>query len=702
MLRAMSDIPKQASLLVADEDFIHPVSIENSNNQVEPESGSRKARSRTPSPPPPRFSFHKNESRTTWHRKAVHEQNYIQLVVEREGFPNGAVIADRVDPHLLFKVAPALQKRLEDHRIFVPSASCLNEETIESMVFGLVRCAKEGIPVPEPVENKPVSMIMIHCVLVFFEMRKESEDMKFKLWDSFQQVKLSPMDVLWIWDTFSGCVQSEKYTAPFAHEYIQAMAWQLLNLDAVGALDQDIRRLIELEKEPKYFTETMEARFKTYGLHKELPVRETTTEVPEVSQGIYTETASHAKKAAIGAQKNESNRAVLTGQTGQASTSDKPKTGNLTSSKPTPGLKVPALKLKSPLAPFGTPGPSITNAGPAASKFNFASASKSIMADPEAASQNAAHVEAKRSIMFNGSVRGEKPNETGLNAPKTAAAPIDFALGLGGVNALKPTAPTAASTRPCTSSGIGISAPSQRPFGGFGQSTSSAFTQPTIQPTTSSNTVGFAWGHCDTAESTASAPFQSTVDPSFQSTVDPRVPTRQPSQPVYGPFGGANSPNPGTQIPTLSTLKSGINLFSVAAATSAGVPQGQQHDAGNMFSTPASNAPFGGAFGKPGPNPSHNAGAFGAPSNNFAPNIPAPISSGFTFNNNTVGLSQQPNGSPFGNPFSAPANTTGAGNNMFTFQGSPGGDAGGARSGAAGGGMVRKIMKPTGAKRSRR
>jgi hypothetical protein len=703
MLRAMSDVPKLVPLSVAGGILVYPRSNENGDNTEEPEPRSRKARSRTSSPPPPRFSFNKDDSRTTWHRQATHEQNYIQLVVEREGFPNGAIIADRVDPRLLFKVAPALQKRLEGRRIFVPSVSCLDEETIESMVFSLLRCAKEGIPVPEPVEKKPVSMIMMHCVLVFFEMQKESQDTLAKLWDSFQQVKLSPMDVLWIWDTFSGRVQSEPYAAPFAHEYIQAMAWQLLNLDAIGLLDQDIRRLIELEKEPKYFTETMEARFKTHGLEKDPLVRNMTTEVPEVRQVIGTETPSYSTKAAIGVQKNESKPAVVAAQTGQASTSDKPKTSNLTSSKTIPGLRAPAFKptaLNSTLAPVGTPAPSITNAGPAATKFNFASASKPIMTNSEAASQNAAQAGAKRSVMFSGNAGEENQNKTGLNAPKTIAVPTGFGIRLGGTNAPMPTVPTTATNRPSTSSGIGISAPSQGPFSGFGQSPSSASTQATTQSDTTSNTVGFAWGRPGTAQPTASAPFQSTNSPGFF--------TPQPSQPVVGPFGGVNTPNVGIQTPPPNTLPSGFNLSGGATATSAGAPQHQQHNAGNMFSNSTSNAPF----GTPGPNSSNNVGAFRVPSNNFAPNTPAPTNSGFALNNNAEGFSQQPNGiggqfqqpngSPFGSPFSTPANITGTGNNMFAFQGTPGGDAGGARSGAAGGGMVRKILKPTGAKRSRR
>ncbi|KAF2443631.1 hypothetical protein P171DRAFT_445018 [Karstenula rhodostoma CBS 690.94] len=735
----MAEVPKLTLLSVASGDIAYPVTNEDGDNTEEQVPDSRKTRSRTPSPPVPLFTFSKSDSRTTWHRQATREQSYIQLVVEREGFPHGAVIADRLDPHLLFKVAPALQKRLEGRRIYVPRASCLDEETVESMVFGLLRCAGEGIPVPEPVDKKPVTMIRMHCVLVFFEMQKEAQDLEAKLWDSFQQVKLTPMDVLWIWDTFSGRIQSEPYTAPFAHQYVQMMAWQILNLDAVGMLNQDIRHLIELEKEPKYFTEAIGSRFKTHGLGKDPLVPETKTNVPVVTQTTKTETSRHTAKDTVGGQKNKSEPAVAK-HVVQASTNEKPKFDNSTLITSTPGTKAPAFKSAGltdvftppppPPTPFGAPDPSTTKALPAGPKFDFARVLKNIRADSEAASQTTAKAVVKQPGMFTGIAEEEKQKKMGSNAQNSAAVPNGFNHQFGGAKASRSLEPNTTTLPPFSSSGFGVGAPSQPHFGGFGQPPTSAPIQAPTQPTASTNTVGFAWGAPGATQPTTSAPSQPTVG------------LRASAGSTFNLFGGANTsntstPTPSTQVPATNTgfnifrtpqtsfqtsastqaplLDTGFNAFGGAAAASTGTPQGQFPNAGTAFSNSTSNVPFTGMFGAEGSNSSNNAGAFGAPTNNFVPFTPdtsAPVNTGFHTNTNFGGQAQpngfggqsqpQPsNGSPFGNPFGNSANNTGAGNNMFAFQGTSGGNAGATKSGATGGGMVRKIVKPTGAKRRR-
>ncbi|KAL1601568.1 hypothetical protein SLS60_006483 [Paraconiothyrium brasiliense] len=711
MPKAMSNVPKKATMSVAPEQSGCQIrdEAENTRNKQEPES--RKERSRTPSPPPPRFRFNKSTSRTTWYRHSEDEENYIQLVVEREGFPHGAIIADRIDPHLLFKVAPALQKRLEGRRIYIPPVVCLDEEVIESMVFGLIRCAKEGIPVPAPVEKKPVSMIMMHCVLIFFEMEKEAQDLQQQLWDLFQQVKLTPMDVLWIWDTFSGRVKSEPYTAPFAHEYVQMMAWQILNLDAMGVLDQDIRHFIELEKEPKYFTETMEARFKTHGLGKDLIVPEEPKEVPSApTMAVADKTKEEENPDDEGWTTVK--KPMKTKRADQSISNAKFKPNTATTSKSAPGVKAQAFKsagltdvFKSstpPPTPFGTPASSNPNVGPAASKFNFASASKPIVTESQAALQDTPKAGAKRTNVF-AATKGEKQNNTGLNTQKPAVMETGF--GFMGVNASKPTAPKAM-TMPSTSSGTGVSTSLQPPFGGFGQSAPGVATQATPQSAHTTNAVGFAWGNPGATQSSSSAP-----SPPWSNMGDPFAPrtTQQPPQQSAGHFGSPAIPNHGAQGPTPMT---GFNLFGGASTpnhgtqnTSLGAPS--SNTGSNSFGTPASNAPFAGAFGAPPATSSTNIGAFGAPSNNFAPsNGSAQVANnaGFNTNGNFGGQfpHQQPNSSPFGSPFGDPTNTAGAGGNVFDFQGAPGGDGGGARSGAMGGGMVRKIAKPTGARRPRR
>ncbi|KAJ4348055.1 uncharacterized protein N0V89_009427 [Didymosphaeria variabile] len=707
----MSDAPKETSRLVASGEFTYPITEVTQISRETQEPKSRKERSRTPSPPPPLFTYDKNTSRTTWHKQTADEQNYIQLVVEREGFPHGAIIADRIDPHLLFKVAPALQKRLEGRRIFIPPTACLDEEVIESMVFGLIRCAKEDIPMPEPVEKKPVTMIMIHCVLVFFEMEKEAQNIVQKLWDLFQQVKLTPMDVLWIWDTFSGRVQSEPYTAPFAHEYVQMMAWQILNLDAVSVLDQDIRHLIELEKEPKYFTETMEARFKTHGLGKDPIVPEALKEVPSPPKVAVAEKTKREINADDDGWSTVTKRSKLK-QGNQSITDAKSKSNTSTTTESLPGVKAPAFKsagvtdvFKSPTpppTPFGTPTASIPNVGPAASKFSFAGASKAIAADRQAAWRDTPKGSAKRVSFFVGNTKDEEQNNTGLNTRKPTIASTEFSFG--GANTSMPTVPNTM-TMPSTSSGIG-GTPDQPPFGGFGQPAPGATTQALAQSITTTNAVGFAWGSSGATQSTSSAFPQSS---NFRGDPFGARTAQQPPQQSVGHFGSGSVLTGGTQGPTPTA---GFNLFGGASTqnsgtqhTSPGAPYSNADF--NSFSAPASNAPLAGAFGAPPAASSNNVGGFGAPSNNFTPsNGTAQVSNntGFGMNSSLDGQSpyQQPNGSPFGSPFGNTANTAGAGGNVFDFQGASSGDGGGARSGAMGGGMVRKIAKPTGARRSRR
>ncbi|KAK7187066.1 hypothetical protein PSPO01_06764 [Paraphaeosphaeria sporulosa] len=737
----MGDVPNGSLPSAAGGDMAYPVSNGHGDNAKEDElfgPGSRKTRLCTPSPPP-LFTFGKADSRTTWYRQATSGQNYVQLVVEREGFPNGAVIADRLDPRLLFQVAPGLQKRLEGRRIFVPPASCLDEETIESMLFGLLRCAKQGIPVPGPVEKKPVGTIAMHCVLVFFEMEKEARDLETKLWDMLQQVKLTPMDVLWIWDTFSGRVQSEPYTAPFAHEYVQMMAWQILNLDAVGMLDDDIRHLIGLEKEPKYFTQTIEARFKTHGLGKDALVPESNTKVPVLPQTTKTETWGRTANDIVDGQKDNSGPAVAK-QAGKPSIKDETKSSDL--AKPTAGIKAPEFKsvgltdvFKSPslrLTPFETPDHSTTKTVPAPPKFNFSRASTNILADSGAAPRSTAQASSKRSGMFPGNAKDERQNNMGLNALKNDVTPAGFRFKLDGSNASNSIAPNVTATPSSSSSGFRVTAPPQSQFGGLGQPPVSTPTQATAPSSTSVTAVTLGFGSSSATRPATGAPslpsfmLGASGGPTFNpfgsahapDTSTLTLPTQSPAPKKFNSF---HTPNTGFQsaVPSQASPKSG---FGGGAAASSGDSQNPFPNARNTFNTPTSNASFKGAFGTSASNPVSNAGSFGATFNSFAqpaPNTAAPGNTGFSVSTNFAGQLQQSTGfggnfqsqnsneTPFSNSFASLANNGGADGNRLTFQGNSGGGAGSSQSGAgssqsgAMGGMVRRIAKATGPKRRR-
>ena len=244
--------------LVSDQEAISP----------RQERQEQQHRPSTPYNSPPRFIFNKEKVRDTWRAPVANANNQIRIVIERDGYANGEIVCDRIDPDLLFKSVPALRKCLEDRRIFLPASACLDEAIVESMVCDLVCCAKDEIPIPVPdhVMRDPVSMISIHCVLVFFELKQEAEEFRNALWKLFASLDLNHSDMLWIWDTFSGHVRSDPYTAPFADEYVQMMAWRILTLDANRQLDQHIHSQIESEKEPKYLTEILKTRLKTHGL----------------------------------------------------------------------------------------------------------------------------------------------------------------------------------------------------------------------------------------------------------------------------------------------------------------------------------------------------------------------------------------------------------------------------------------------------
>lgn len=466
----------------------------------------------TPSPQPPLFTFNSNKkSRATWYRRALENQTYIQLVVEREGFPNGAIIADRINPHLLFKIAPALKQRLKGRRIFIPPAACLDEEVIESVVFGLSRYAEEGVAVPAPVEKKPVPAILVHCVLVFFEMATEAQDLKDKLWDLFETVELKPMDVLWIWDTFSGRVRSESYTAPFASEYVQMMAWQILNLDAKGILNEDIRRLIQMEQEPKHFTETMTARLKTHGLGKDPLVVNAAEETPAVPDEAETGTAIGPKKSSDSAREHSSTP-IIAKPTAQETVPElKPReevgpSNKRPSAREAQGfvsagtIDVFEQSTSRPIA-FGASGASTSHTKPATSRFNFTNAKKHIESDPELTKQSSA----KSSRPFESFQKG-----SGFKASKHS-------------------------------------------FGGPGQPPLGVFAGVAAQSATPKSSVGFSFGGPGSTQSNMSSSNPPTTGlrmmPGSSANAFGTHPTQQSSEKPLNRSGGATPPNFVTQAP---------------------------------------------------------------------------------------------------------------------------------------------------------
>ncbi|KAJ4287660.1 hypothetical protein N0V90_012363 [Kalmusia sp. IMI 367209] len=623
-------------------------------------------------PPTPAslFTFKNNASQTTWRKQAANDDNkYIQILVEREDYPNGAIISDRIEPHLLFKLAPALQKyHLEGRRIYIPTATCLDEETISSVVYSLQRCAKEGIPVPEPLEKKPIPMIKIHCVFALFEMDKEIQDLKAKLWTLFGQVELQPEDVLWIWDTFGTRFRADQYVAPFADEYVQMMAWQILNLDAEGKLSPEIRTLIELEKEPKYFTEVLMAHMKTHGLQKDIPVPDAPQNMSDASGKVSDETSGKTAISADAAQTSKTSKSdqfpiyrkpgpLPVSQAGQnTAISEWKSTSTMSQNLP---HESPMDKPQPLSVPFGAPDPrSTSKTNSASSLFSFAKVSKPISEDPDAVPQATApplgyaHDNPKAwKATLKDQVTREKPVPLGGSMPA-------FSSMTSG------TPPTPA-------------------FGGFMESTNQPASSPVSYATGFSFSSPMKPGATGTASRLIGAFSGSSTEPTPQS---------------FGAFGA--SPGESSSGWSASEALGGITT-PIAAGTS-------QYVGTSRFGTATTNTPFGTTSNNVGfmtptiPAPqiagTNTFGAqapFGSASNNadFPMSMsPEPHNSG-QFNFNAQQTNQAPSGTAFG------AQTNSAGENMFTFQSSSGGSTGG--NGATGGGMVRKIAKATGPKRRR-
>ena len=382
-----------------------------------------------PSPTPLAFTFKENTIRTTWHRQATDDQAYIHIVVERHGFPNGAVICDRVDPMLLFKAAPALRKRLEGHRIFIPSAACLDEEAVESLVYELVRREQGGggpILVADRDQKSPTALTKMHCVLVLFEMAKEVEALKEILWKLFGQINLEPADVLWIWDTFSGRVPSGSYTAPFAEEYIQMMAWRILNLDQTMELHPDIRRLMELEKEPKLLTEVMETRLRTHGWGKDAlnteAINKSSATVQEPAPVVTAEPANSTGQG----QATDSEPSSAAQVHADSNDNTKPATAvDQQQYLTTEALPKPPPFQTSSEAPAQNP----LSQGQTSSGFTFTATATTAQQDPKPTTHNIIKTGTKRSASTeDDNTGGPKRAMTGFNSSKPAeiSSPFTF------------------------------------------------------------------------------------------------------------------------------------------------------------------------------------------------------------------------------------------------------------------------------------
>ncbi|KAF2791448.1 hypothetical protein K505DRAFT_339538 [Melanomma pulvis-pyrius CBS 109.77] len=242
-----------------------------------------------------------------WNQKITDEKShplyFVRLTMEQHDLPQGSLLYDRLPRYLLFQFAPGLAQYLDPTNtdIVLPEGSA-DEFTVHDVVTAIIASAKQGTALKMHVDKKPINLIKIHAVLELFGMKKEAEEVRHQAWDAMGDHELKPEEVDWIWDTFgiwevgiddavstSGgkekptvdvkCLwkfaspknEDEKipdtaYVSPYASEYIEMMAWKILNLDALGRLDDVILRMM-IDRFPtlKRVLATRKAR---YGLAK--------------------------------------------------------------------------------------------------------------------------------------------------------------------------------------------------------------------------------------------------------------------------------------------------------------------------------------------------------------------------------------------------------------------------------------------------
>ena len=228
------------------------------------------------------FTFRTDVANTSWRHGVSEPRRDIQIAIEQQGeLVTDLVVCDHVSPRLLFSLAPLLINDLCDHRIVLPASAALDDDVVNDVVNAILDCAEKGKPLAMHMHREPIRLIKVHCVLVRFGMQAEADTLLDTLWELMGSKELTLGDILWIWDTFADPVGkrwgSNEYIAPGANVYVQMMAWQIVNMDAEGRLDSDIKNTIELEQEPKHFFDMLKKRLESFGLGREMLVREDMT-----------------------------------------------------------------------------------------------------------------------------------------------------------------------------------------------------------------------------------------------------------------------------------------------------------------------------------------------------------------------------------------------------------------------------------------
>lgn len=199
---------------------------------------------------------------------------FIKLAIANPHLPYGEVIASEIPLHPLKEVAPVLLKYLtiDGHRIVFPRSHAIDEPLLVNLVNLLTDQYSAGIALSidlTALPQDPVKLIKLHVLFDLFGLRHLAQDLSENLWTLCGACTLTLEDVLWIWAAL-GPHKDALWSPSASDEYMQLMAWNVLNADQEGTLVEELRELFERKKKDlKPLLALFEKRFREYGLQRQ-------------------------------------------------------------------------------------------------------------------------------------------------------------------------------------------------------------------------------------------------------------------------------------------------------------------------------------------------------------------------------------------------------------------------------------------------